>query len=204
MVILDTHYDPTHHQLVVMRSEGGMLVEHARFAAGRWPTTVQLADLDLDGRVDLVVRGTDRVALASGLGDGTFTEVELLDVTGYELHGDVRLRGIQVGDLNGDGSPEIALAVGPGSPTYADLLIIRGPLGSPAQTAIATALIEGSQDTEAEMLARDFTDDGVADIAVTTNVEGSHLAPYEKEPWHWNFVGTLEGAALAAVEDSQC
>jgi len=30
------------------------------------------------------------------------------------------------------------------------------------------------------------------------------FAPYEKEPWHWNFVGTLQGAAHAPAEDSRC
>ncbi|MBC8073039.1 MAG: D-alanyl-D-alanine carboxypeptidase family protein [Deltaproteobacteria bacterium] len=34
---------------------------------------------------------------------------------------------------------------------------------------------------------------------------GEHgFEPYEREPWHWNYVGALEGAVPGAEEDSRC
>jgi hypothetical protein len=166
------HYDPELHQLVVVRSDGGTLTEHSRFPAGTWPTTVQLADLDGDSRLDLVVRGTDRVGMAHGVGDGTFTDVELLNLAGYDWDGDALFGGARTADLDGDGDPELVLAVGVGNRTHGDVVIIDDPLASADQTTIATEIAKGSPEHDRQLLAEDFTGDGIADIAVSSNVDG--------------------------------
>lgn len=69
------------------------------------------ADLDLDGHTDLFVTGAESSALLWNNGDGTFTDgAETANVKAYGWH-----TGAAVGDLNGDGLPEIVVT------GYADL-----------------------------------------------------------------------------------
>ena len=168
------NYDPETNQLVVMRSDGGEVSEFARFPAGTWPTAIQVADLNLDGHLDLIVRGYDRVGAATGVGDGTFDTVSLFDLVGYEFDGEVLIRGARAADADGDGDNELIVVVGPSAPAFADLVIVDDPLGAATQTTLAVSFAEGNPDTDDEIVARDLSGDGVADIAVTSNLEGSH------------------------------
>jgi hypothetical protein len=69
-----------------------------------FPQVVAVADLNRDGKLDLIVGGHS-IMVYLGNGDGTFALKEQHNVEGYY---------IQVGDLNGDGIPDFAISNGPG------------------------------------------------------------------------------------------
>lgn len=69
-------------QVVVMdRAAGGNLVELSRHDAGSLPTVVEVGDVDVDGRPDLLVQPADgaRVTLLFGEPGGAFAEPQSID-----------------------------------------------------------------------------------------------------------------------------
>jgi hypothetical protein len=74
--------------------------------SGAFSETV--ADLDQDGKLDLIVTNTNAgtVGLLQGNGDGTFQPAVLYQSGGASP------RWVTVADVNGDGKPDIAVAVG--------------------------------------------------------------------------------------------
>ena len=108
------------------------------------PHVVAAADIDLDGHVDLLVddRNREAVRLLRGRGDGTF------EVPGTRIPvGGDPYRGLPLGDLNGDGRPDL---VTPNS-NEAAVLLNRAegglqPIGAVPATApfgIALADLDG-------------------------------------------------------------
>ena len=76
-------------------------------SGGVYPNSVAVADVNRDGKPDLLVANTNSgtIGVLLGNGDGTFQTA-----TTYESGGD----SVAVADLNGDGRPDVA-AGGPGS-----------------------------------------------------------------------------------------
>jgi hypothetical protein len=77
---------------------------------------VVVADVDVDGLVDLVVASDDSVAVLRGNGDGTFRAAERF---GAQLS-----PAIQVVDLDGDGQRDVALAATPSSSDAGTLSVL--------------------------------------------------------------------------------
>jgi hypothetical protein len=77
----------------------------AGFPVGRGPASVAAADLNADGRLDLVTANfrSNDVSVLLGSGGGTFTAASNFPV-------DWPLWSIAVEDLNGDGRPDLATA----------------------------------------------------------------------------------------------
>jgi len=63
---------------------------------------VQVADLNLDGKLDIVTLGADKVFILLGNGDGTFGPV-----TSFPGLPSPEGSRIEVADFNGDGKPDI-------------------------------------------------------------------------------------------------
>lgn len=86
----------------------GLLGPVANYATGRpsEPLSVAVADLNLDGRLDLAVANNTGglVPILLGNGDGTFAPA-----VSYPL-GAANGRSVAVGDLNGDGKPDLVVA----------------------------------------------------------------------------------------------
>ena len=68
---------------------------------------IAVADLNSDGRPDLVIDGRSAIDVLLGNGDGTFQSQIVTESTPYE--GDAE-GAIAIGDLNGDGIPDVALS----------------------------------------------------------------------------------------------
>jgi len=77
---------------------------HLRLGLDPHPHAVRTADIDLDGHIDLLVdeRGREGVRVLRGRGDGSFELPGTLVPVGDDLY-----RGMALGDLNGDGRPDM-------------------------------------------------------------------------------------------------
>lgn len=73
-------------------------------SGGQGANSVAVADVNNDGRPDLIVGNDSGVTVLLGNGNGTFQAA-----TSYGLNGNLAT-GVAVGDLNGDGYPDIAIA----------------------------------------------------------------------------------------------
>ena len=141
---------PTAPNLVLARGRGdGTFAPPVPLSVGPFARSVATADLDHDGRLDLVFSTFDGVSVLIGHGDGTF---DLASTTPVPNVGFVALR-----DLNGDGQPElltttnnaVMVACGLNNGSF-------GPLTSYAAPAVAVS---------SSLVVADFNLDGRPDVA---------------------------------------
>src|SRR5207302_1904622 len=132
--------------------------------SGLTPSAVAAADLNGDGKADLVVTNkngfSSTISILISNGDGSFKAP-----VSYAVEGDPT--AVSTGDLNGDGRPDIALTTFFGKGL--DVLINKGN-GTIASTTFYQA---GSNPTG--VLIGDFTNEGRGDV-ITTNDFGDSLS----------------------------
>jgi hypothetical protein len=108
---------------VLLGNGNGTFQAHADYATPDYPLGLAVADVNGDGRLDLVVvgNGTDlapgnTVTVFLGNGDGTF-QAGTPYLTASSPY------GIVLGDLDGDGRPDVAVTAGRSGPGSASVLL---------------------------------------------------------------------------------
>lgn len=84
---------------IFLGTPAGAFVAGQILMAGASPASIATLDLTGDGRLDLAVGGGPAIAVLAGTGTGSFTNLASMPV---------QSRMLALGDLNGDGRPDIA------------------------------------------------------------------------------------------------
>jgi hypothetical protein len=141
---------------VLLGNGDGSFQPARTFAAGTNPFSVAVGDLDGSGKLDLVVAdnatygGTPGISVLLGNGNGTFQPARTYAAGS-------RPSSVAVGDFNGDGIPDLAVAGGAGT---------RVLLGN-GDGSFQTTNVSYITGISTSVAIGDFNGDGLLDLAVT-------------------------------------
>jgi hypothetical protein len=133
--------------------DGGFDMDVVRFSVGGDPYRgMTLADVNGDGHLDIITPNRDEIAIVLRVDDGGFAAPEGIPAD--------RPFEVRVGDLNGDGVPDLVVATEPGP--------VRVLSGSGDGTFLSEPIFEQRWAGGAKAVAiGDFDGDGIDDSAVT-------------------------------------
>ncbi len=167
----------------------GNLLRQFRQAAGGGASAVAIADVNGDGVPDIVVAnatdGTISVILGSGDNPGAEFATQVVYAVG------VAPAALMVGDVNGDGIPDVIVA-NSGDNTVSVLIGNAGNRGS-----FLPAMTYATGSAPASMALGDFTGDGTIDIAVANSGENT-VSILPGDPAH---AGQFLGKVNVALSD---
>jgi hypothetical protein len=132
------------------------------YALDSLAASVAVRDLNGDGVLDLAVSTTGQhgggsVSVLLGNGDATFQAAQRYAVGSSATYSGFLYNGIAVGDFNGDGMPDFAVANGGGN-----VSVLLGMGGGSFQAAPSY----GAGSTPVDVAVTDLNGDGIADLAV--------------------------------------
>jgi len=173
------------NDLTILTNNGsGSFDAGSPVSIGGSPVAVALDDLDSNGRLDIVIArgGQNDVAILYGQSDGSYAAPVMVPV-------DRSPADVVVRDLNNDGQPDIAIV----STATGDLVVLlQDSQAAGGFRALPSQSLSG---TPTALLADDFNQDGVVDLAVTlgTAQSGSLLLLH----------GQLRSGVLSYVQASR-
>lgn len=146
---------------VLLGNGNGTFQNQVTYATGNNPLSVAVGDFNGDGKQDLVVANydaftsTNTVGVLLGNGDGTFqNQVTYTTVTGSI--------SVAVGDFNGDGKPDLAVAIESGG-----VNVLLGNGDGTFQNEVTYPVVDASD----AIVVADFNGDGKLDLAVTNAID---------------------------------
>jgi hypothetical protein len=147
---------------VLLGNGDGTFQAPVNYAAGSYPFSVAVADLNGDGIPDLVVTNSvsQDVSVLLGNGDGTFRAAINHPVGPYSESGNPGL-AVAVMDFNGDGKPDLAVAFGGG------VRLLFGNGDGTFQTS-ASSYVAGN--APYGIAVGDFKGDGFPGLAVANSI----------------------------------
>ena len=139
------------------KGDGGFQEDKAVYTAPSTYTGLVLADLNKDGRLDIVTAGGGLVSVLLGNGDGTFP----FTGSDFPVASGTLIRSLAVGDLNGDGALDVVAPDSGG-------MTLNVLLGKGDGTLLAAAQFPCGQ-VPADVKIADLNLDGRPDIVATND-----------------------------------
>jgi VCBS repeat-containing protein len=158
---------------VLLGSSNGSFTARTTVAAGNFPASVAVGDFNQDGNPDLAVADKDSGVISVLRGDGTggFATAGTIASDSYPLSS---LRGptsVAVGNFNGDGDPDLAVA----NQLSGDISVLFGAnltgFTGPIVVASGTDPVDPVSDP-VSVVVGDFNQDGNPDLAVAEQSPG--------------------------------
>ncbi len=145
---------------VAQGSQSFTFAAAVNYATGNNPESIAIADLNGDGKPDLVAVNSNSftVSIFVGNGDGTFAAGTTLSTGG-------RPTNVVVADFNSDGKPDLAISNNLGNSVTIYLGNGNGTFGTASTLAVGLA--------PSGMAVADVNGDGKPDIVVTNGTSGS-------------------------------
>ena len=145
-------------QTVNASAANGLTSAHS-FTIGVPATALAAADFNRDGKLDLLTTNTYDASVLLGNGDGTFQSART-----YGGQGTLGVDLATVGDFNGDGKPDLAIAYDSGTNSLA-ILLGNGD-GTFQSPVFVSSSPGGSNLGWLGLRTADFNQDGIADLAL--------------------------------------
>jgi hypothetical protein len=148
--------------ILINKQDGTFTQPNSPIAIGQSADAVVFGDLDVDGKLDLVVGDADDLTIAVLFGDGT-GQFGATMFTGVN-HAPTLPGSLAVGDLNGDGAPDLAVASSDGTVSVMLNNLGRNGLAAPSDHAV--------MQSPSSVAIGDLDLDGRPDLVVSTSADG--------------------------------
>ena len=171
---------------VLLGSGGGAFLPPRAFAtnAGSSLSAVAVADVNGDGKLDLIVAGSDgskaaRVSVLLGSGNGTFQDDPVSRARHtFAVDGGAGPDALAVADLNGDGKPDlivtdaasnqVSVLLNSGGGLFGTAKVLSGDVG-PKPVAVVAADFNGDGSPDLAVVNQGTNDSGFDTISVLLN-----------------------------------
>ena len=160
------------HAAVLLGDGNGNFTQSAFVSVPSTPSSVKVADLNRDGKLDFVVAGAEPgnrngnfIATYLGDGAGHFTLKQIISLGAGALKGD-----IAIGDFNEDGIPDVAFPYSATGTTEGTTVLIFFGDGNGNLIQGPTVTVGNEPHS---VVTADFNKDGHLDLAVTNRTDGT-------------------------------
>jgi hypothetical protein len=166
------------------------LLTALHFPTGNGPNSVVAADLNGDGKPDLVScnNGDGTVSVLLGNGDGTFQAAVAYSVGKFP-------GSVAVGDFNGDGKPDLAIANSGEADTSKQVSVLLGNGDGTFQAAVNYP----TNNYSVALVTGDFNGDGKLDIAAAVSDLSGNVFSGEVEVLLGNGDGTFQASLTTST-----